>query len=81
MSRTGGIRLGQYLKLAGLVGTGGEAKQLIQNGQVRVNGEVETRRKRMLCAGDRITLGHRTLIVNADPSPVAPDQEKGASSG
>jgi ribosome-associated protein len=78
MTRTGGIRLGQYLKLAGLVSTGGEAKQLIQNGQVRVNGEVETRRKRMLCAGDQITLGHRTLVVSSDQNPVAPDPVKGA---
>jgi len=78
MARTGGIRLGQYLKLAGLVSTGGEAKQLIQNGQVRVNGEVETRRKRMLCAGDQIALGYRTVVVSSDPNPVAPDQVKGA---
>lgn len=78
MTRTGGIRLGQYLKLAGLVSTGGEAKQLIQSGQVRVNGEVETHRKRMLCAGDQIALGHRTLVVSSDLNPVAPDQVEGA---
>ena len=81
MTSTGGIRLGQYLKLAGLVSTGGEAKQVIQNGQVRVNGEVEIRRKRMLRAGDQITLGHRTLVVSSDLNPVAPDQAKGALSG
>jgi ribosome-associated protein len=80
MTTAGGIRLGQYLKLAGLVGTGGEAKQLIQSGQVRVNGEVETRRKRLLCAGDQVTLGHRTLVVSSDLSPAAPDQAKGAQS-
>jgi ribosome-associated protein len=78
MTTAGGIRLGQYLKLAGLVGTGGEAKQLIQSGQVRVNGEVETRRKRLLCAGDQVTLGHRTLVVSSGLSPVAPDLAKGA---
>ena len=79
MARTDGIRLGQYLKLMGLVGTGGEAKQLIQDGRVQVNGTVETRRKRMLSAGDRITVGQRTLTVDGNLNPVAPDQESDAS--
>ena len=48
------IRLGQYLKRAGLVATGGEAKYLIQEGLVYVNGEVETRRKRQLHVGDTV---------------------------
>jgi ribosome-associated protein len=80
VTRAGEIRLGQYMKLVGLVSTGGEAKQLIQSGQVRVNGEVETRRKRMLCAGDRVALGTRTFVVSSHLGPVAPDQEGGLSS-
>jgi ribosome-associated protein len=69
MSETPTIRLGQYLKLAGLVGTGGEAKYLIQEGLVRVNGEVETRRKRQLHPGDTIQFQDRTLTVStADAS-------------
>ena len=49
-----GITLGQALKAANVVGTGGEAKVLIQAGEVRVNGEVETRRGRKLREGDII---------------------------
>lgn len=51
------IRLGQFLKLANLVETGAEAKPVIANGQVEVNGEVETRRGRQLVVGDVVTLG------------------------
>lgn len=46
------IRLDQFLKLTGLVGTGGQAKLIIQAGEVLVNGEVETRRRKQLCPGD-----------------------------
>lgn len=53
----GTIRLGQFLKLAGLVDTGGEAKLRVQNGEVRVNGEVDTRRGRQLVAGDLVEMG------------------------
>lgn len=42
------IRLGQALKLAGLVGSGVDAKIVIQDGQVRVNGQVETQRGKSL---------------------------------
>ena len=47
-----GLRLDDALKLAGLASTGGLAKRLIQAGEVRVNGVVETRRKRRLQPGD-----------------------------
>lgn len=57
------IKLDQFLKLIGLVETGGEAKLLIQNGEVQVNDEVETRRGRKLAAGDRVTLQGRTFLV------------------
>ena len=48
------IRLDQFIKLKGLAETGGQAKVMIQGGQVRVNGEVETRRGRQLQPGDRV---------------------------
>ena len=51
------IRLGQFLKLANLVETGAEAKPVIADGAVSVNGEVETRRGRQLAVGDVVTLG------------------------
>jgi ribosome-associated protein len=48
------INLTQALKLAGCVQSGGEAKLLIGDGRVRVNGEVETRKRRKLSTGDRV---------------------------
>lgn len=46
------IKLGQALKLAGLVESGVDAKLVIQNGLVKVNGEVDTRRGKKLVNGD-----------------------------
>ena len=46
------IKLGQAVKAAGLVESGVEAKEVIQQGRVSVNGEVDTRRGRKLYAGD-----------------------------
>jgi ribosome-associated protein len=57
------IRLDQFLKLMGLVRSGGEAKHLIQEGQVQVNGEVETHRSRQLASGDTVVLGDVTATV------------------
>ena len=57
------IKLDQFLKWQGLAGTGGQAKHLIQSGQVQVNGQVETRRGRKLRSGDTVTIGGRTLTV------------------
>ena len=57
------IQLARFLKLQGLVGTGGEAKILIQRGDVRVNGAIETRRGRQLHPGDQVELAGRQLVV------------------
>jgi ribosome-associated protein len=57
------IQLDQFLKLKGLVQTGGEAKLLIQAGEVRVNGKIETRRGKTLVAGDRVTTMGSSLVV------------------
>lgn len=46
------IKLGQLLKVVGIVDSGLEAKDIITNGQVMVNGEVETRRGRKMYPGD-----------------------------
>lgn len=46
------IKLGQAMKLAGLVGSGIEAKVVIQNGEVKVNGEIDERRGKKLYPGD-----------------------------
>ncbi len=55
------IRLGQLLKLAGLAGSGGEARALIGQGTVRVNDEVETRRGRQLRRGDVVAVRGETV--------------------
>jgi len=57
------IRLDQFLKLQGLVMSGGEAKHIIQGGLVRVNGTVDTRRSLKLRAGDVVELGDSVLTV------------------
>ena len=57
------IRLDALLKFAGAVETGGEAKLLIQDGEVKVNGEVCTMRGKKLSPGDRAELDGRICIV------------------
>lgn len=65
--RDGSIRLGQFLKLANLVESGAEAKPLIADGLVQVNGEVETRRGRQLTPGDVVGLaGQAARVVEGD---------------
>ena len=63
MQLSPGITLGQALKVANVVGTGGEAKVLIQAGEVRVNGEVETRRGLKLRGGDVVEVGDEKMEV------------------
>ncbi|MBD2481955.1 RNA-binding S4 domain-containing protein [Planktothrix sp. FACHB-1365] len=65
MSET--IKLDQFLKFMGEVSTGGQAKIMIQSGEVRVNGEIETRRGRKLVTGDQVWIGGKTLTVNLEP--------------
>ena len=57
------IRLDQFLKAQGIVGTGGQAKLLIQAGQIKVNGQVETRRRRQLHHTDVVQYEGQTLTV------------------
>jgi len=57
------IRLGQFLKLADLVQDGFEARIKIQEGQVMVNGLLETRRGKKLFPLDTVTVDGKTLIV------------------
>ena len=57
------IKLQDLLKLAGVVYTGGEAKVLIQEGAVTVNGEVGTQRGKKLRPGDTVRLGDAALTV------------------
>ena len=59
--------LDQFLKLTDVVSSGGQAKYLIQNGGVQVNGEIETRRRRKLVAGDIVEADGQRFRVT-DPS-------------
>ena len=59
------IRLGQLLKLASLVEDGVEAAELIKNGLVKVNGEIDDRRGRQLHDGDTVTVNGQTVRVSA----------------
>jgi ribosome-associated protein len=63
------IRLGQFLKLANLIESGSEAKPLVADGAVQVNGEVETRRGRQLVKGDVVTLAGQSARVVDEGSP------------
>ncbi|WP_127794532.1 RNA-binding S4 domain-containing protein [Agromyces sp. LHK192] len=57
------IRLGQFLKFAGLLDSGGEVKEVIAEGMVSVNGEVDLRRGRQLHDGDVVEFeGHRRRV-------------------
>ena len=60
------LTLNNALKLIGVADTGGQAKLMIQAGQIRVNGEVETRRKRKLRAGDVIEVGGEEFLLELE---------------
>ncbi|KNY04848.1 RNA-binding S4 domain-containing protein [Microbacterium sp. GCS4] len=57
------IRLGQFLKYSGLLDSGGDAKEVVIDGFVKVNGEVDRRRGRQLHDGDLVSFEGRTVRV------------------
>ena len=61
------IRLDQFLQLAQIAASGGQAKHLIQGGNVTVNGQTETRRRRQLQPGDQVAVGDELLEVELEP--------------
>lgn len=63
------IKLGQALKKAGLVGSGVDAKMLIEDGQVTVNGEVELRRGKKLRDGDIVRLEDDEFTIRQSTLP------------
>lgn len=70
------IRLGQFLKFTGIADTGGEAREWVQSGRVRVDGEVETRRGRQLADGMAIEVrlpdgSKRRAVVGEETDPFA----------
>ncbi len=69
--RDDSIRLGQFLKLANLIESGSEAKEVIAAGQVLVNGEVDQRRGRQLVKGDVVELGGLAARVSDESAYAA----------
>jgi ribosome-associated protein len=61
------IKLDSFLKCVNIVGSGGEAKVVIAEGEVSVNGQVELRRGRKLYPGDRVSLQGEEFMVKAAP--------------
>jgi ribosome-associated protein len=69
------IRLGQLLKLAGIVGSGADVRDLLADQRATVNGERETRRGRQLHPGDVVVIGGTELgVIRA--TYVSPDRER-----
>lgn len=62
-SKPAPLRLDDFLKLSGVVASGGHAKVLIQNGDVKLNGVTETRRRKQLAPGDVVEVDGRRLTV------------------
>jgi ribosome-associated protein len=58
------IKLDQFLKQRQLAASGGQAKIMVQSGEVQVNGEVEPRRGRKLVNGDRVEVAGQEFIVD-----------------
>ncbi|MES2692033.1 MAG: RNA-binding S4 domain-containing protein, partial [Verrucomicrobiota bacterium] len=57
------IDLCQFIKFGGLAGSGGEAKQLVAEGSVHLNGVVELQKRKKLAVGDRVTVNGQTIVV------------------
>jgi len=60
------LTLSDMIKLSGIAQTGGQAKVLIQSGDVKVNGEVETKRKRKLRQGDVVEVNGEEYLLELD---------------
>lgn len=61
------VDLYKLLKFEGLAGSGGEAKAIISSGQVKLNGKVETRKRKKIIAGDSIEVLDVKLTIKLDP--------------
>ncbi len=62
------VELYKILKFEGLASSGGEAKMLIDQGEVQVNGAVELQRRKKIRGGDRVTLGEAEFLIEFDPA-------------
>ena len=57
------IKLDSFMKWQNMIDSGGQAKIVIQNGEVKVNGKNETHRGRKLVDGDKVTYNGQTIVV------------------
>ena len=71
------IKLDALLKFAAVCGSGGEAKALIQEGQVSVNGEICTMRGKKILPGDRVSLDDKEILVGAALCGRPPETHEG----
>ncbi len=69
------VELHKILKFEGLVGSGGEAKRVIADGLVLVNGSVETRKRKKIVSGDLIEFGGDKLHIRLT-GPVGPEEQE-----
>lgn len=69
------IELDKLLKREALTASGGEARYLISQGMVEVNGQVETRKRKKLYTNDKVEFNGVRLRVQGSPSPVDPEEE------
>lgn len=60
------IELCQFIKFGGLADSGGAAKQLVAEGEVLLNGALETRKRKQLVAGDQVTAAGQTIVVRVE---------------
>ena len=58
----------KILKFEGLASSGGEAKLLIDQGEVKLNGEIELQRRKKIRSGDRLSLGGAEFVIEFDPA-------------
>jgi ribosome-associated protein len=63
------VELYKILKFEGMVGTGGEAKMVISDGLVRVNGKIETRKRKKIVAGDTIEFDQDIIRIQLSKTP------------
>jgi ribosome-associated protein len=75
------IRLGQFLKLAGIAEDGSDAKALVEAGEVTVNGRVDTRRGRQLHDGDVVVAGERRARVVSESADGSVEGQFGGTAG
>ena len=64
------IRLDSLLKFENIAETGGIAKDMIQNGEIKVNGEVCMQRGKKLRPGDFVTLGRKKIVIKAEENNI-----------